>query len=75
MDPLELAEHVRRGIEQNQLYIIPYPETKEELRRHFDDIVDAVLPMDADPDGARRRVEALEAWRADRARVFAKGQE
>jgi hypothetical protein len=42
------------------------------LRKHFDDIVAAVLPMEADPEGARKRTEALQNWAADRARVFVK---
>lgn len=73
MEPIELAEHIKTGIEQNQLYIIPYPELKEQLREHFAQIVDAVLPMEADPEGARKRVEALQQWAADRATVFNKG--
>jgi short-subunit dehydrogenase len=73
MEPVELAEHIKRGIEENQLYIIPYPEMKEPLRQHFDRIVAAVLPMEADPEGARKRVEALQAWMADRTRVFSAG--
>ncbi|MBL8548555.1 MAG: SDR family NAD(P)-dependent oxidoreductase [Hyphomonadaceae bacterium] len=72
MEPTELAEHVKRGIEENQLYIIPYPEMKEPLRQHFDRIVESVLPMEADPEGAKKRTEALAAWAADRARVFNK---
>jgi NAD(P)-dependent dehydrogenase (short-subunit alcohol dehydrogenase family) len=75
MEPVELAEHIKRGIEANQLYIIPYPEMKEELRKRFDMIVDSVLPMEADPEGARKRVEALQNWAADRARVFAQRTE
>jgi NAD(P)-dependent dehydrogenase (short-subunit alcohol dehydrogenase family) len=74
MEPVELAGHIKRGIEQNQLYIIPYPEAKDGLRKHFDAIVDSVLPMEADPDGARKRVEALQRWAADRARVFSKSE-
>ncbi len=72
MEPVELAGHVKRGIEENQLYIIPYPEAKEGLQKHFDAIVESVLPMEADPEGARKRVEALQRWAADRARVFNK---
>jgi NAD(P)-dependent dehydrogenase (short-subunit alcohol dehydrogenase family) len=72
MEPIELAEHVKAGIEADQLYIIPYPEAKEQLRQHYAAIVDAVLPMEADPEGARRRTEALQNWAADRARVFRK---
>jgi hypothetical protein len=42
------------------------------LRKHFDEIVDAVPPIEADPEGARKRTEALQNWAADRARVFNK---
>jgi hypothetical protein len=72
MEPVELAGHVKRAIEAGQLYVIPYPEAKEMLRRHFDQIVDAVPPMETDPEGARKRTEALKNWAADRARVFVK---
>lgn len=75
MDPVELAEHVKRAIEANQLYVIPYPEAREGLRAHFDRIVDSVLPLEADPEGARLRTEALQNWAADRARVFMERQE
>jgi NAD(P)-dependent dehydrogenase (short-subunit alcohol dehydrogenase family) len=74
MEPVELAEHVKAGIIANQLYIIPYPEAKDGLRQHFDLIVDSVLPLEADPEGARRRTEALNNWAADRAKVFMENQ-
>lgn len=70
MEPLELAGHVKRAIEENQLYIIPYPETQGQLRQHFDAIVAAVLPMEADPEGAAKRVKALQEWIAGDAKVF-----
>ena len=72
MEPVELAGHVKRAIEANQLYIIPYPEAKEGLKKHFDAILESVLPMEADPEGAKKRVAAMQAWAADRARVFSK---
>lgn len=75
MDPVELAEHVKRAIEANQLYVIPYPEAKDGLRAHFDQIVESVLPLEADPEGARLRTEALQNWAVDRARVFVERQE
>lgn len=74
MDPVELAQHVKRAIEANQLYVIPYPEAKDGLRAHFDAIVDSVLPLEADPEGARLRTEALQNWAADRAKVFMEKQ-
>lgn len=70
MDPIELAEHVKRAIEAGELYVIPYPEAKDSLRAHFDRIVDSVLPLEADPEGARLRTEALQNWAAARTKVF-----
>ncbi len=74
MDPVELAQHVKAAIEANQLYVIPYPEMKDALRAHFDAIVDSVLPLEADPEGARLRTEALANWAAERTRVFREKQ-
>jgi NAD(P)-dependent dehydrogenase (short-subunit alcohol dehydrogenase family) len=70
MEPVQLAEHVKAGIEANELYIIPYPEAREGLRDHFDKIVASVLPLEADPEGARLRTEALQKWAAGRAAAF-----
>jgi NAD(P)-dependent dehydrogenase (short-subunit alcohol dehydrogenase family) len=70
MDPVELATHVKRGIEENQTYIIPYPEVQPQLRQHFEAIVAAVLPMEADPEGAAKRVKAMAEWIAGEAKVF-----
>jgi hypothetical protein len=54
--------------------VIPYPETRESLKARFDAILDSVLPLEADPEGARKRSEALAQWAADRTRVFNKAQ-
>lgn len=75
MEPVQLAEYLKAGIEANQLYIIPYPEAKEGLRQHFDQIVEAVLPIEADPEGARLRTEALQKWAAGRAAAFNEKQD
>ena len=75
MEPTELAGHIKRGIEDEQLYIIPYPEEKETLERHFKEIVDSVLPMEADPEGARHRKEALQAWAAERRQMVESSNE
>lgn len=72
MEPVELAEWTKQGIEKGDLYIIPYPEAKEQLRAHFDRIIDAVLPLEADPEGAKARTEALMEWATNGAKVFAK---
>ena len=71
MEPVELANHMKKGIEDEQLYIIPYPETKEGLEKHFKEILDSVLPMEADPEGVKQRNEALRAWAAERREMFA----
>lgn len=70
MEPEELAGHVKRAIEANAPYIIPYPESKPMLEAHFREILESVLPMEADPEGAKKRTEALQAWAKDRAKVF-----
>jgi len=70
MEPVQLAEHIKRGIEANQLYIIPYPESRDLLKTRFDAILGSVPPVDSDPEGVKTRTEALSRWAADRARVF-----
>ncbi|MGD9210440.1 MAG: SDR family NAD(P)-dependent oxidoreductase [Desulfobacteraceae bacterium] len=59
MDPVVLANWVKKGIEEDQLYIIPYPEEKYTLEIHFKRIVDSVLPMEADPEGVKKRQETM----------------
>ena len=61
MDPIDLAKWLKKGIEEEQLYVIPYPEEKESLGKHFKQIVDSVLPIEADPEGTKRR---LDCWKA-----------
>ena len=73
MDPEKLGEAILRGIQENALYIIPYPEVRETLETHFQAILDAVAPMESDPEGARARSEALLNWGKERTRVFAEG--
>jgi NAD(P)-dependent dehydrogenase (short-subunit alcohol dehydrogenase family) len=70
MEPVELAERLKASIEGNALYCIPYPETKDHLRKHFDEIIDAIPPIESDPEGSRARTEALQNWARDRARIF-----
>ena len=71
LDPVVLARRTKEGMEAKQLYIIPYPEQKETLEQQFRRIVDSVLPMEADPEGARQRTEALQNWMRERAAAFA----
>ncbi len=71
MEPEVLAGHIKTAVEQDQLYCIPYPEVKEGLEKHFKMILDAVPPMESDPEGARERTEALRNWARDRAKMVA----
>jgi len=73
LEPEALGQAIFKGIQENALYIIPYPEVREGLEKHFQAIIDAVAPIDSDPEGARKRVEALVNWGKDRARIFAEG--
>jgi short-subunit dehydrogenase len=70
MEPEVLAAHIKRGIEDNAAYIIPYPETKPMLEAHFAQIIDAVPPIESDPEGAKQRVAALMEWAQGGAKVF-----
>jgi NAD(P)-dependent dehydrogenase (short-subunit alcohol dehydrogenase family) len=59
MDPEVLAQHVKKGIEDERLYILPYPEEREALTKHFQIIIDSVLPMETDPEGVAKRMAAF----------------
>jgi NAD(P)-dependent dehydrogenase (short-subunit alcohol dehydrogenase family) len=75
MEPLDLAGHIKSAIEKNELYIIPYPEMAEGLRKHFDDILSAIPPLDSDPEGVKQRTEAFKNWVADRTKMFGQARE
>ncbi|MBN8819296.1 MAG: SDR family NAD(P)-dependent oxidoreductase [Sphingomonas sp.] len=70
MDPIELAGHVRRGIEANQLYIIPYPEARPVMEQRYNEILDSVLPVEADPDGVASRLATIDVWMRERGTIF-----
>ena len=57
----------------NALYIIPYPEVKEMIAGHFAQIVDAIPALETDPEGAKKRTEALMEWARGGAKVFTPG--
>ena len=71
MEPEVLAGHIKKAVEDNQAYCIPYPEVREGLEKHFKAILDAVPPIESDPEGARQRTEALRNWARDRAKMVA----
>lgn len=74
MEPEVLAAHVMKGVQDNSLYIIPYPETKDMLAAHFAQIVDSVPGIETDPEGAKQRIDALMAWAQGGAKVFTEGR-
>lgn len=49
MDPLEVGEKVLRGIRNNDFYILPHPEFKEEFQDSFDEIIAALPDEPFDP--------------------------
>ncbi len=79
MEPVELAEWVKKGIQNNDLYIIPYPESKAGLERYFQRIVDSVRPMDAQAEeDAKKRMAALQGGAGGppmRSRIFTEGKD
>ncbi|WP_219845103.1 SDR family NAD(P)-dependent oxidoreductase [Leucobacter massiliensis] len=64
MDPVELAEHLRSAIEHERFWVLPFTETREGLREHFDSVLAGYDAYDVDPEAARERAEALVAYRA-----------
>ncbi|MEQ1495481.1 MAG: SDR family NAD(P)-dependent oxidoreductase [Novosphingobium sp.] len=74
MEPEVLAAHVMKGVQDNSLYIIPYPETKDMLAEHFAQIVDSIPGIETDPEGAKQRIDALMAWAQGGAKVFTEGR-
>ncbi len=54
MDPVELAGWLKRGIENDQLYIIPYPNAEQMLRDNFERVINY-----ASPEGMQRQEELM----------------
>ncbi len=44
MDPIELAGWLKRGIEDDQLYVIPYADSKQMLEDNFKRVIDLATP-------------------------------
>lgn len=64
-DPVELAEEVLSAVKNNTLYIIPYPEVRRVLERHFAEILAALPPENSDPEGVSKRQAAMEQYRKE----------
>ncbi len=65
MEPVELAQHVLEAVKKNQLYIIPYPESRAPLKAHFEAVIAALPPEDSDPEGVAKRNAAMLRYRDD----------
>lgn len=74
MDPVVLAQHVKHAIENDELYILPYPETKEGIREHFNTILDSFAHLDSDREGAEQRARAFEEYRVKAAQTKTAGE-
>jgi short-subunit dehydrogenase len=64
-DPVELAEETLTAVLENRPYIIPYPEVRQALKNHFAEILAALPPEDADPEGVAKRRAAMEQYRRE----------
>ncbi|MEE8343932.1 MAG: SDR family NAD(P)-dependent oxidoreductase [Woeseiaceae bacterium] len=64
-DPVELAEEVLKAVQENKLYIIPYPEARQALENHFAEIIAALPPEDSDPEGVAKRQAAMDQYREE----------
>jgi NAD(P)-dependent dehydrogenase (short-subunit alcohol dehydrogenase family) len=64
-DPVELAEEVLAAVQENRLYIIPYPEVRKDVEEHFAQIIAAIPPEDVDLEGQAKRHAAMAEYRKE----------
>jgi NADP-dependent 3-hydroxy acid dehydrogenase YdfG len=64
-NPVELAEETLEAVQENRLYIIPYPEVRQALQDHFAEILASLPPENADPEGVAKRRAAMEQYRKE----------
>ncbi len=74
MDPLDVGERVLRAIRDNELYIFPHGEFKEEVAAYFQRMLDA-FPGDQDIDPERRAMEDRRAKMTEEMRLAAEAIE
>jgi NAD(P)-dependent dehydrogenase (short-subunit alcohol dehydrogenase family) len=55
VDPVELAQTLKKGIENEQLYILPFPDPEAMLRDNFERIINY-----ATPEGMKRQEELMQ---------------
>jgi len=66
MEPEELAGHVKDAIIENRFYIIPYPESRPMLESVFQQVLDALPPIDSDLEGQAKRNSAMTRYQEAR---------
>jgi len=54
MEPEQLAQHVLEGVQNDALYILPYPEFRETLDEIHARVMDSLAKPEDDPDYAKR---------------------
>ena len=54
MEPETLAKHVLKGIEEDKLYILPYPEFRETLEEIHGRVMGSLAKPEDDPDYEKR---------------------
>ncbi len=64
-DPVELAEDVLEAVLKNRPYCIPYPEARQALQAHFDEVIACLPPEDSDPEGVEKRAAAMQQYRKE----------
>lgn len=74
MEPEELAEHIWSAVAANRFWVLPFAETREGLKAHFDTILAAYDDTPVDPAAAAERARAFEAYRAKAAKAAAAAQ-
>jgi NAD(P)-dependent dehydrogenase (short-subunit alcohol dehydrogenase family) len=60
IDPIELANILKKGIENDQLYIIPFPNPEEMLRQNFQRVIDC-----ASPEGTKKQLKLYKEMMAN----------
>jgi len=65
MDPIELAEHVKDAVEADRFWVLPFTETRDGLRQHFDGIIAAFDDVNSDPGAAADRAAAFADYQRD----------
>jgi NAD(P)-dependent dehydrogenase (short-subunit alcohol dehydrogenase family) len=69
IDPEELARMVMDAIKRNQMYVIPMKGGAERMEQGMRRILDFLPPEDSDPEGVRKRAQAMVAYREARAKL------